>query len=650
MNVRNRYITMNTKITIPTYLLLIFVAIFQGHSAVNAEVLFYTPETSDLNNEFVNALLISDDGGLLVGTDNGVVKFDFQHGIMPVPFTPSASIITAFASGPDRLWIGTYGNGLFCCTLDGFKQYRQSEKGLIGDFVTSLSYDHQQEELWIGTKRGLSCLKGDSFTSFTRLEGLPENHIRDVVSENGRVWAATDAGVTKITPSGQWEPFPSGREISWVTSLAVDDKGVWIGTREGLHYVTATGIRPFTPANSGLPHRHVEDVVVHGQKLWVSTLGGATVFDGILWKHLELAPGTSSPPTGPLAVGANRVWLSVPGYGLAVKAADEAALPLVRPSERGKRYGILERIRERERGLAKLWFRYGKIDGLPSEKVTALVPDELSYDGKQVLWAGTTAGVARFDGMVFETFEEEAPLLYKWETTSIVLDQVPPGSRKFVWFGTRGGGIFAFDGENWVHFGTLEGLPDNVILCMVRDGQRLWVGTRKGLCLFDGNSWTIYNREKGLGGETIYAIHVTNSGVWIGTDIGVSLFDGRTFRNFTMWDGLPGLRIQAIGRFGEIMWLGALRGGLGTCKGNVFKSFPSEKLLAGRGINHFFSDSDSLWMATSDGAFRYHSQGWHQFGTADGELPSGPVNDIFATPNVAWFATDNGLVRHLLRR
>ena len=252
--------------------------------------------------------------------------------------------------------------------------------------------------------------------------------------------------------------------------------------------------------------------------------------------------------------------------------------------------------------------------------------------------------------MVFETFEEEAPLLYKWETTSIVLDQVPPGSRKFVWFGTRGGGIFAFDGENWVHFGTLEGLPDNVILCMVRDGQRLWVGTRKGLCLFDGNSWTIYNREKGLGGETIYAIHVTNSGVWIGTDIGVSLFDGRTFRNFTMWDGLPGLRIQAIGRFGEIMWLGALRGGLGTCKGNVFKSFPSEKLLAGRGINHFFSDSDSLWMATSDGAFRYHSQGWHQFGTADGELPSGPVNDIFATPNVAWFATDNGLVRHLLRR
>lgn len=620
------------------------------HETCMAEVLLYTPDTSELGDEFVNALLVQESGALLVGTDRGVVEFDLQEGFEPVPFTPSSSVITAFASDSGTLWAGTYGNGLFRCGQAGFTQYRRREKGLVDDFITCLSFDQPLGELWVGTKRGLSRLKGDVFTSYTRLEGMPENHIRDVVAENNRVWVATDAGVARLTLAGQWEPFPAGQEIKWATALAVDEQGVWVGTRNGLYYVTGNGVRPFTPDNSGLPHRHVVDVIAREQKLWVSTLGGTAVFDGILWKRTDVAPGVATLPTGAMAIGAERVWVSVPGYGLAVSAGDEAALPFVRPRDHAERYGILERIRERERVLTKPWFRYGTIDGLPAEKITVLAPDEYSYDGKQVLWAGTAAGVARFDGMIFETYKDDVPLLYKWATTAIVMDQVTPGTRKHVWFGTRGGGLFAFDGESWIHFGILEGLPDNVILSLARDGRRLWVGTRKGLCLFDGNIWKTFNRESGLGGENIYAIQVTGSGVWVGTDIGVSVFDGRKFHNYTMWDGLPGLRIQAIGQFGEIFWLGALRGGLGTCKGDVFRSFPSANLLSGRAVQRFFSDGESLWMATSGGAFRYRSEAWLPVGTGDDQLTSGPVFDIFATPDVAWFATENGLVRHLLRR
>ena len=631
-----------------TLLLAVF---FTCQPAASLELLMYTPETSDLGDEFVNALLLREDGSLILGTDTGVGRFDLQTGFLPVPYTPSVSNISALSSGkPGILWAGTYGNGLFSCTPEGFIQFRRGDYGLVDNFITCLAYDQATRELWAGTKRGLSRFKDGIFTSYTRLEGMPESLIRDVAAQNGSVWVATDSGVVSLESSGRWEPWPAGQDISWATSLAVTEGGVWIGSRDGLFFVSDKGVRPFTLENSGLPHHHVVDVAVRGREVWISTLGGLAVFDGVLWRQVEAGKGVPSPPTGTLMVTPDRTWVSVPGFGLALVVSDETALPFIRPREGKRTYGILQRIRERERGLTRTWFTYGTEDGLPSQKVTTLAPDQHSYDGKQVLWTGTSEGVARFDGMVFETFEDQIPLLYKWETTSIVLDQVPPGSRKHIWIGTRGGGIFAFDGESWTHFGTLEGLPDNVILCMAREGRRLWVGTRRGLCVYDGNSWTTFGRDEGLGGENIYTILITGSGVWMGTDIGVSFFDGRKFRNYTMWDGLPGLRIQALGMFNDVIWFGALRGGLGTFDKNIFREIPSEKLLAGRAVTSFFADSVSLWIATSNGALRYIGDSWKKIGAGQDELPAAEgVNSIFVTEEVAWFATDDGLVRHLIR-
>ncbi len=78
-----------------------------------------------------------------------------------------------------------------------------------------------------------------------------------------------------------------------------------------------------------------------------------------------------------------------------------------------------------------------------------------------------------------------------------------------------------------------EGLPDNQILCLLKDSRGLlWIGTGGGLCSFDGLTIRIYSRSEMMTTAPITSIAEDDHGtLWFGTyGEGLYRYDGRSFR------------------------------------------------------------------------------------------------------------------------
>ena len=122
--------------------------------------------------------------------------------------------------------------------------------------------------------------------------------------------------------------------------------------------------------------------------------------------------------------------------------------------------------------------RWQTEDGLPGNEVTALVQTRNGY-----LWVGTSAGLARFDGVKFTRFGEKDGL--KSNRILCLLEDKQDG----LWVGTDGGGLFRFQDGRFEALTSREGLSSDVVMSLAEgpDG-RVWIGTYAGLnCWREGH-------------------------------------------------------------------------------------------------------------------------------------------------------------------
>jgi signal transduction histidine kinase/ligand-binding sensor domain-containing protein/DNA-binding response OmpR family regulator len=141
------------------------------------------------------------------------------------------------------LWFGTF-SGLN--RFDGyqFKNYMSYSSGtnkLYNDDITALELDEDSNNLWIGTRKGLTLFKLDTqvFTTFFSKKddpnSLPEEEIRSVyVDKFKRVWVGTKTkGVYLFyLKRNRFEKIPI-RGFDYVKEIFEDKKGnIWIGSYE----------------------------------------------------------------------------------------------------------------------------------------------------------------------------------------------------------------------------------------------------------------------------------------------------------------------------------------------------------------------------------------------------------------------------------
>jgi hypothetical protein len=229
-----------------------------------------------------------------------------------------------------------------------------------------------------------------------------------------------------------------------------------------------------------------------------------------------------------------------------------------------------------EAGLARYdgtaWQVYKAEDlGLEGDQVYALATGS---DGR--LWAGTSTGAAVYDGQTWTPLTAATSGLADDRVLSLAVEPRPGGDR--VWFGTQGS-ISRLDtatGE-WTDFAeTFAGSATDLLF---DSAGRLWAGTLGGgLGLWDGMTWQFYRTGNSeIPHNTVTVVVEVEPGVlWVGTapaaEVGGVLaeFDGETWKTYARHNsGYSAAEPLAIDQDGQgRWWIGTRTAGVDVYQAN----------------------------------------------------------------------------------
>ena len=432
----------------------------------------------------------------------------------------------------------------------------------------------------------------------------------------------------------------------------------------------------FFGSEQGLPQITPQAFAVDARGfLWTGTYDGAAVYNGRVWKAVDMPNREESNVIRDIVAGADGSMWFATTIGLARLQDGQWTLLGVNaglPSNR-----ILCLAEERDGSRSVLWVGTDKglarwdgstwsvfdvrETGLPHERITSLLA--LRTEQGPVLWVGTDLGLARRAGGRWTAFPAGGGLP---EARVSALAEGHSGGRSLLWVATDGGGLARYDGEEWT---AEEGLPSNRVLSLALldsgAGDELWVGTAEGLARRAGGTWTVYNsRNAGLPSEQILRLFASRSGgrpsLWIGMNAGgmAVLHPGGwkalDFRN----SGLPQSWIYHIAESGPperpTYWFSTEGGGLARWEAGTWSVFragtPLENLEVNLALPTPGPRGSALWVGTNRGLWRWERGRW----TPIRELASGFPEDVNVlamvesrTPSgpVLWVGTQSGLVR-----
>jgi signal transduction histidine kinase/CheY-like chemotaxis protein/ligand-binding sensor domain-containing protein len=462
-------------------------------------------------------------------------------------------------------------------------------------------------------------------------------------------------------------------------SLLAAAPSLAFGLATSLSEVPGPAGRPafrFFGSEQGLPQTTPQAFAVDARGfLWTGTYDGAAVYDGRVWKAVDMPNREESNVIHDILAGADGSMWFATTIGLAHLQDGQWTLLGVNAGLPSNRILCLAEERDGSRnvlwvgtdkGLARwdgsTWSVFDvRATGLPHERITSLLA--LRTEQGPVLWVGTDLGLARRAGGRWTAFPAGGGLP---EARVSALVEGHSGGRSLLWVATDGGGVVRYDGEEWI---AEEGLPSNRVLSLALldsgAGDELWVGTAEGLARRAGGTWTVYNSQNsGLPSEQIMRLFASRSGgrplLWIGMNAGgmAVLYPGGwkalDFRN----SGLPQSWIYHIAESGPperpTYWFSTETGGLARWEAGIWSIFragtPLENLEVNLALPTPGPHGSALWVGTSRGLWRWERGRW----TPIREIASGFPEDanVLAmvesrTPSgpVLWAGTRSGLVR-----
>ncbi len=232
--------------------------------------------------------------------------------------------------------------------------------------------------------------------------------------------------------------------------------------------------------------------------LWVATHDGLARYDGVgfkVWRHDPEDPA-SLPGNIVQALhvdGRDRIWVATENGGLSMMGADRKGFRHYRLAEHPQ-MGSDDVFAITSRGDA-LWFggfggglcrldADGKFTHFSaSETDAASLPSDdvlsLAFDQKGMLWIGTIAGLANFDGQAVRRVafpQDRLPIIY-----SLVAD----GSN--LWVGTSDG-MYRREASGWISpaWSPMFVRPNAVIAMVNTDDGEYWLGGQGGLWRTEG--------------------------------------------------------------------------------------------------------------------------------------------------------------------
>jgi signal transduction histidine kinase/ligand-binding sensor domain-containing protein len=292
------------------------------------------------SNIEINQILEDGFGSIWVATEMGLGRINNTYRSKEL-FTPEDGLPTRQVSGLDfdhegNLWLTTKKGGLLQLKNSNFINYTKadglaldqvniivekspglyfvgSDEGginiisnrIIGRmrFNTDLKRNGIRDicfidnnEVWIGSYRGILIKKGIDERLLDSYNGLPADDVRRIYNDRkGQIWVGTRSGGLirfQADTIAQVFDIHSGFATNYILSIEEDSKGmIWVGTNGGgLHAIDEMGqiqiYNPFKEDASGILIFNIH--VDNNDELWLGTNIGLFHFDGRNFTQLDL--------------------------------------------------------------------------------------------------------------------------------------------------------------------------------------------------------------------------------------------------------------------------------------------------------------------------------------------------------------------------
>ena len=542
----------------------------------------------------INAIVRTRDGYVWLATRHGLARFDgFRFVTFNMVNTPALKdnrIISLATDRQDNLWIGAE-NGTVTKLAHGIFSPLAVNDLSHGRSITSLAVD-AEDHLWLATEgSGLLRFDGNQLELFTN--GLPSPDLRQLLADpQGQLWFLTAAGkLGWIEKDKCHVPATASALPANIRSLALARAGgLWLaaqneanaGTR--IFYFHDQFVQEETqnypwPQNSwrARPGAVLADPAGN---LWCGTLGAGVFFRpaGGSWQQLVAnLPFSQAETLCLVADESASIWIGSRTSGLHQAVPRPMSTFFLPPANH---QNVLLTVCVRRDG--SIWGgtdgagvfrwtetatnRYGELLALAGLQVNALLEDS-----HQDFWAGTSAGLYRFQNGQFvavETAAGDAPVTVLFEY-----------ARKKLWAGTTRGLICLSDSAQNI-ISPNQHLPAGIILALTQDiTGNFWVAIQgQGIFQQKNGSFTHWSPQHGAsaarqrwgnGGNVRSLLADADGSLWVATR-GDGLFR-LTDDDLREWnwenDGLPSNHhFTIVENDPATVWLGSENGLFGYAK------------------------------------------------------------------------------------
>jgi len=425
--------------------------------------------TTKLNSDRINALCISQDKGVWIGTDKGISYYNFKTNALrnysppqnESSFLVDNDINSLFLDKDGNLWVGTQNNGLIILNESelltkglntSFSHYQPNiEEGSLSYRTVLSIFQDSNGAMWIGTYGGGINYAENRYHRFNHLKHNPAisnsisyNKVWGLCEDNqGNIWIGTDGDGINLwnEKEGVFKQFKNRQnrknELSdnAILCALTDYTGtIWVGTFEG-------GLNRYQPSDDSFIH--------YKAPIDLPKNDIRCIYED---EHQQL-------------------WIGMNRGGIA-------------------KYNRFDD-------------RFEPIEQLAMFDVRSIVSDGI------FLWIGTYG-----DGLIkYNTHNQQYIYFHpdeeQWKSVPIkTIYTLYRSSNKDLWIGTKDGGLLHMNTqtEKFTVYSTNKGLPNNNVHCILPYANNLWLSTNTGISLFNLNTklFTNFNWTKGVQNEEFH--------------------------------------------------------------------------------------------------------------------------------------------------
>lgn len=522
-----------------------------------------------------------------------------------------------------------------------------TESGLIQSQVNTLCQD-ENNYLWIGTLGGVSKFDGKEFTSFTKKDGLPDDHIiRLLCTKKKSLYGVTRENFFIIKNEKVVVP-KSEVVFQNITDLILLNDTIYIATlKNGVFSFKLNENKELALVNSiNLPPETLVNRLSNiEESVYICSSTGLYIYENKELKKHPLVPFVVC--TGVKKDNKNNLWVSTFRDGIYKISKQKNEVINLNENNSNVSSNYIRDIYidfygdvwfTSKRSIIKIdkqeyIFNYSEINGFN------YVAETIFQDSEGNIWVGTEGkGIVRFVSDEF-TF-----LTRKQGLNSDLILSFCEDNKGDIWFSSYGDGVSVktTDGfKNYTSFNSA--LANNTVWCSLKDNEgKLWFGTADGLSVFNNGVFKNYNEKDGLPSKKVQALFQDkNNDIWIGTRSGVVKYqDG----NIIPDDFIDLKNVRFIHKsFDKKLWFASSQGlYYKNTKNELIKI--EDSLLDNLTIYNIQEYNKTLWVGTSSGLFKLKNNEVIKVDLSEYEKGTETINFTKKDKeNYLWVGTNNGV-------